>query len=67
MPKQPEQILEDNLIAQLQTLGYTFVSINDEKDLLSNLKNQLEKHNSIIFSTKEFDRVKYSPLLGQKS
>ena len=57
MPKQPEQILEDNLIAQLQTLGYAFVTINDEKDLLTNLKSQLEKHNSIIFSAKEFDRV----------
>lgn len=47
MPKQPEQILEDNLIVQLQTLGYTFVSINDEKDLLCNLQSQLEKHNNI--------------------
>lgn len=57
MPKQPEQILEDNLIAQLQTLGYTFVTINDEKELLSNLKSQLERHNSTSFSAKEFDRV----------
>ena len=57
MPKQPEQILEDNLIVQLQTLGYTFVTINGEKDLLSNLKSQLEKHNKITFSAKEFDRV----------
>ena len=57
MTKQPELILEDNLIAQLQTLGYTFVTINDEKDLLSNLKSQLERHNNITFSAKEFDRV----------
>ena len=57
MPKQPELILEDNLIAQLQTLGYTYVTINDEKDLLSNLKSQMEKHNSTTFSAKEFDRV----------
>jgi len=57
MPKQPEQILEDNLVVQLQQLGYTFVTIIDEKDLLTNLKNQLERHNSTTFSSKEFDRV----------
>lgn len=57
MPHQPEQILEDKLVLQLQQLGYTFVAINDEKDLLTNLKSQLEKHNSTTFSAKEFDRV----------
>jgi len=57
MSKQPEQILEDNLVAQLQKLGYDYVAINDEKDLLSNLKLQLEKHNDIKFTAKEFDRV----------
>ena len=36
MPKQPEQILEDNLIVQLQTLCYTFVTIIDEKISLCN-------------------------------
>ncbi len=57
MSIQPEQILENNLVAQLQKLGYTYVSINDEKDLLSNLKIQLERHNGIQFTDKEFDRV----------
>ena len=57
MSKQAEQILEDNLVEQLQKLGYSYVSINDEKDLLVNLKSQLEKHNGIQFSSKEFDRV----------
>jgi len=57
MPKQPEQVLEDNLVIQLQTLGYTYVAINDERDLLANLKTQLEKHNNIEFTAKEFDRV----------
>ena len=57
MPKQPEQVLEDNLVIQLQTLGYSFVAINDERDLLENLKTQLEKHNNIKFTSKEFDRV----------
>ncbi|MBW8333679.1 MAG: type I restriction endonuclease subunit R [Prolixibacteraceae bacterium] len=57
MSKQPEQVLEDNLVIQLQTLGYAFITINDERDLLANLKIQLEKHNGIEFTAKEFDRV----------
>lgn len=57
MSKQPEQVLEDKLLLQLQTLGYSYVAIHDERDLLANLKTQLEKHNGIQFSTKEFDRV----------
>ncbi|MDP2888654.1 MAG: type I restriction endonuclease subunit R [Bacteroidota bacterium] len=57
MPKQPEQVLEDNLVIQLQTLGYTYIAINNERDLLANLKTQLEKHNGIVFTAKEFDRV----------
>jgi len=57
MTTQPEQLLENNLVAQLQLLGYSFVTIADEKDLLVNLKNQLEKHNGIQLTVKEFDRV----------
>ncbi|BEG99004.1 type I restriction endonuclease subunit R [Bacteroides sedimenti] len=57
MTTQPEQLLENNLIAQLQQLGYTYVAISDEKELLANLKRQLEKHNNIELSSKEFDRV----------
>lgn len=57
MPKQPEQVLEENLIKQLQTLGYKYVSIHDEGDLLLNLKNQLEEHNGVRFTDKEFERV----------
>jgi type I restriction enzyme R subunit len=56
-PIQSEQILEDNLIKQLKTLGYTYVDICDEADLLLNLKSQLEKHNGIKFTDKEFERV----------
>ena len=44
MAKQSEQILEEQLVANLQKLGYQYLSINDEKGLLTNLKNQLEKH-----------------------
>lgn len=57
MAKQPEQILEEQLIAQLQKLGYSLVYIKEEKELIANLKTQLEKHNNIQFSPKEFERV----------
>ncbi len=57
MSKQSEQILEEKLIAQLQKLGYQYLTIADEKSLLSNLKKQLEKHNNIIFSVPEFEKV----------
>ena len=57
MSKQSEQILEEQLISQLQKLGYSFTVINSEEDLLGNLKSQLEKHNNITFSQPEFDKV----------
>ena len=41
MAKQPELILEEQLVNQLQILGYGNVAIKDERALLSNLKNQL--------------------------
>jgi type I restriction enzyme R subunit len=55
--KQPEQILEEQLVAQLQQLGYGLVLIKDEKELIANLKTQLEKHNNIKFSNAEFEKV----------
>jgi len=57
MPKQPEQILEEQLIAKLHELGYALVQIRNEDELVSNLKSQLEKHNNIVFSGKEFEKV----------
>jgi type I restriction enzyme R subunit len=57
MAKQPEQILEEQLVEQLQKLNYSLVYIKDEKELIANLKNQLEKHNNISFSTQEFGKV----------
>ncbi|HQG78229.1 MAG TPA: type I restriction endonuclease subunit R [Bacteroidales bacterium] len=57
MPKQPEQILEEQLIVKLQELGYALVHIQNETELIDNLKVQLEKHNHITFSDKEFDKV----------
>ncbi|PQJ08798.1 deoxyribonuclease HsdR [Flavipsychrobacter stenotrophus] len=57
MAKQPEQILEEQLVTQLTKLGYGLVLIKDEKELVANLKHQLEKHNNIQFSKKEFEKV----------
>lgn len=57
MTTQPEQILENNLISQLEKLGYEKVIVRGEKDLLSNLKNQLEKHNKTSFSEDEFKQI----------
>jgi type I restriction enzyme R subunit len=57
MAKQSEQILEEQFIAQLKKLGYSYVGINSENDLLLNLKRQLEKHNNFKFSEKEFNQI----------
>lgn len=65
MSRQSEQILEEQLIAQLQKLNYGYIVINSEKDLLHNLKGQLEKHNQTVlsktgnaqFTQTEFERV----------
>ncbi|MFD2034222.1 type I restriction endonuclease subunit R [Belliella marina] len=57
MSKQSEQILEEQLLIQLQKLGYKSITIADEKALLVNLKSQLEKHNHIKFSDSEFEKV----------
>jgi type I restriction enzyme R subunit len=57
MPHQSELTLEDNLIAQLQSLEYDLVKIADESDLIANLKTQLEIHNNITLSDKEFSLI----------
>jgi type I restriction enzyme R subunit len=57
MSKQPEQILEEQLVEQLQKLNYSLVIVRDEKELIANLKSQLEKHNNIKFSDTEFEKV----------
>jgi type I restriction enzyme R subunit len=57
MSHQSEAQLENNLIQQLQGLGYASVRIQDGDALVSNLKSQLELFNETSFSTKEFDAV----------
>ncbi len=34
MAKQPEQILEEQLVANLQKLGYQFVAVTDKKSIV---------------------------------
>ncbi len=57
MTKQPEQLLENNLVSQLRDLGYQYVEIKDEADLLTNFKEQLEKHNKTKFTHNEFFQI----------
>ncbi len=57
MAKQPELILEEQLVSRLQELGYALVYIRNEPELITNLKVQLERHNNIVFSDKEFEKV----------
>lgn len=57
MTKQPEYILEENLVSQLQELGYSKVVIKDEADLILNLKSQLENHNKASYTDNEFKQI----------
>jgi len=57
MTTESEAVLEQNLVNQLEELGYTKVAIKGEADLIANLKAQLEKHNSCSLSEREFKQV----------
>jgi type I restriction enzyme R subunit len=57
MTTQPEQILENNLVAQLEKLGYKQVVIHNENDLINNLQKQLEIHNKVQLSQNEFKQI----------
>ena len=50
MTKQPEAILEYNLIQQLVGLGYLATKVLDGGALVSNLKVQLEAFNKTSFT-----------------
>lgn len=54
---QSEQQLENQLLKQLQTLGFEFVNLHNKEDLIKNLKLQLEKFNKTEFSEPEFSRI----------
>lgn len=57
MTTQSEAVLESKLIAQLKALDYSYVTIQNEEMLLSNLKIQLEKFNNTCFSDREFAAI----------
>ena len=57
MTTQPEQILENNLIEQLQKLGYKKIVVHDENELLANFKHQLEVHNKTSLSDNDFRQI----------
>ena len=57
MITQPEQVLEDKLVAQLIVQGYERVEVTDEASLLANLKTQLEAFNGVVLSEVEFEKV----------
>jgi len=57
MSRQPELILEEQLVQQLTELGYGLVHLRNESEIIANLKTQLEKHNEIQFSDSEFEKV----------
>jgi len=57
MTTQPEQILEDNLVKQLDGMGYDVVSVHDEASLLKNLKTQIEAHNQVELTESDFRQI----------
>ena len=54
---QPEQVLEDELVAQLIGLDYTGATVTDEAAMLANLKAQLEAFNEVTLTEGEFTKV----------
>jgi type I restriction enzyme R subunit len=57
MTIQPEAILEHDLVIQLTDLGYQYVIFKGEEGILTNLKSQLEKFNSLEFTDREFNAI----------
>ncbi len=65
MASQSEAALENGLLATLQQMNYEYVHIEEEKNLYSNFKRQLEKHNRkkleefgrTDFTDAEFDKI----------
>ncbi len=54
---QPEQVLENELVAQLVGLGFTKAAVNDEPTMLANLKAELGAFNGLQLSEVEFSKV----------
>ena len=54
---QPEQALENELVAQLVGLGFAKVAVTDEATMLANLKAELGAFNGLQLSELEFSKV----------
>ena len=54
---QGELALENQLIKQLTTIGYSSVEVQSEESLLANLKAQIEKRKNTSLSDLEFKKV----------
>lgn len=61
---QSEAQLEENLIKQLQGLEYDRVTIKDEKDLIDNLKKQIETHNFWVLNWKQLSESEFKRVLN---
>jgi len=57
MTTQPEQVLEDNLIRQLISMGYERVHVINDQELVANFKTQLECLNQVSLSDHEFKQI----------
>lgn len=53
-----EYQLEEKLIETLKDVSYKRVKIDSEKELLANMKKQLEVHNNTEFSDAEFKKIR---------
>ena len=54
---QSEDELEKDFIKKLTEQGYEYISINNEEDLIINLRKQLEELNNYSFSDEEWKRI----------
>ena len=64
---QSEAELEKQFIELLQELGYEYLQIHGDKDLLSNLRCQIEKLNDYQFSDSEWQRFLDEVLTNSKN
>ena len=62
---QSETALEKEFIRMLTEQGYEYLTIHHEKDLIANLRTQLEKLNDYQFSDKEWDRFFKNSIANQ--
>lgn len=62
---QSEAELEKEFIRMLTEQGYEYLQIHTEKDLIANLRNQIERLNAYQFSASEWDRFFKNSIANQ--